>query len=116
MIADDPIRHVVLLMLENHSFDQMVGTLQSVHSELDGVDIESPTSRFNLDLLGNKVFQAPTIAARAADARRADSARTAAPTKIASSATLNCGECAGIIGSPSRRAPMRRKHPRIDWR
>jgi phospholipase C len=59
--AIDPIKHVVLLMLENHSFDQMVGSLQSVYPDLDGVDIESPTARFNLNLAGSKVYQAPTI-------------------------------------------------------
>src|SRR5467141_4049386 len=57
----DPIRHVVLLMLENHSFDQMLGSLQSEYPELDGVDIESPSARFNVDQSGNKIFQAPTI-------------------------------------------------------
>lgn len=61
MSAVDPIRHVVLLMLENHSFDQMLGALQSEYHELDGVDIESSSSRFNLDLSGKRVFQAPTI-------------------------------------------------------
>lgn len=61
MPAADPIKHVVLLMLENHSFDQMIGSLQSVYPELDGVDIESPTARFNLDITGAKVYQAPTI-------------------------------------------------------
>jgi phospholipase C len=61
MNADDPIKHVVLLMLENHSFDQMIGSLQSVYPALDGIDIESSAVRFNLDSLGNKVFQAPTI-------------------------------------------------------
>jgi phospholipase C len=61
MPAVDPIKHVVLLMLENHSFDQMIGSLQSEYPELDGVDIESPTARFNLDIAGSKVYQAPTI-------------------------------------------------------
>jgi phospholipase C len=35
---DDPIRHVVVLMMENHSFDQMLGSLASVYKDLDGVD------------------------------------------------------------------------------
>src|SRR4030081_3876131 len=33
----DPIEHVVLLLMENHSFDQMLGCLDEVHPELDGV-------------------------------------------------------------------------------
>jgi phospholipase C len=38
----DPIRHVVLLMLENHSFDQMLGALREVYPDLDGVDPQHP--------------------------------------------------------------------------
>ena len=33
----DPIERVILLMLENHSFDQMLGSLASVYPDLDGV-------------------------------------------------------------------------------
>ena len=33
----DGISHVVLLLLENHSFDQMLGALQQEISEVDGV-------------------------------------------------------------------------------
>ena len=33
----DPIEHVVLLLMENHSFDQMLGCLDDVHEGLDGV-------------------------------------------------------------------------------
>ena len=33
----DKIEHVVLLMLENHSFDQMLGSLTEVYPNLDGV-------------------------------------------------------------------------------
>jgi phospholipase C len=38
----DPVKHVVLLMFENHSFDQMLGCLKEVYSELDGVDPKKP--------------------------------------------------------------------------
>jgi phospholipase C len=34
----DPIKHVVVLMFENHSFDQMLGCYNSVYSGLEGVD------------------------------------------------------------------------------
>ena len=60
MIANDPIKHVVLLMMENHSFDQMLGCLQGIYPELDGVDINAPDPRYNLDTAGSKVFQIPT--------------------------------------------------------
>lgn len=33
----DGVEHVVLLMMENHSFDQMLGSLDEVHGELDGI-------------------------------------------------------------------------------
>jgi phospholipase C len=36
--AADPIRHVVMLVLENHSFDQMLGCLTAVYPNLDGID------------------------------------------------------------------------------
>lgn len=38
----DPIKHVVTLILENHSFDQMVGSLKEVFSDLDGIVAASP--------------------------------------------------------------------------
>lgn len=59
MPANSPIKHVVLLMMENHSFDQMLGCLQTEYPDLDGVDVNSNSPRFNLDLSGNKVFQIP---------------------------------------------------------
>jgi phospholipase C len=55
----DPIKHVVLLMMENHSFDQMIGCLQGEYPNLEGIDINSPAPRFNLDLSGKKVYQVP---------------------------------------------------------
>lgn len=60
MVPEDGIKHVVLLMMENHSFDQMLGCLQGDYPDLDGVDIDSTSPRFNLDLSGNKVYQIPT--------------------------------------------------------
>ncbi len=39
MPGADPIEHVVVLMLENHSFDQMLGCMKEVFPELEGVDI-----------------------------------------------------------------------------
>src|SRR5437899_10965767 len=58
--ADDEIKHVVLLMMENSSFDEMLGCLQDEYGELEGVDLNAPMPRFNLDLSGTQVFQAPT--------------------------------------------------------
>ncbi|MHB8655571.1 MAG: alkaline phosphatase family protein [Terriglobia bacterium] len=35
----DPIEHVVVLMLENHSFDQMLGCMKELYPGMEGVDI-----------------------------------------------------------------------------
>src|SRR5215469_2616026 len=39
---DDPIRHVVVLMLENNSFDRMLGCMSQVYPDLEGVDPNAP--------------------------------------------------------------------------
>ena len=54
----DPIRHVVLLILENRSFDQMLGSLREIYPGLDGVDPDNPRS--NVDMEGRSYVQAPT--------------------------------------------------------
>jgi phospholipase C len=41
--APDPIRHVIVLMLENRSFDQMLGSLQSEFPEIDGIPPGQPS-------------------------------------------------------------------------
>lgn len=51
----DPIKHVVVLMLENHSFDQMLGCFKSLYPDLEGVDVANP--RFNLGLDGTRYHQ-----------------------------------------------------------
>ncbi|HXZ01052.1 MAG TPA: alkaline phosphatase family protein [Stellaceae bacterium] len=55
---DDPVRHVVLLILENHSFDKMLGCFREVYADLDGIDPGNP--RINLDDKGRSYAQAPT--------------------------------------------------------
>lgn len=37
-VRRDPIEHVVVLMLENRSFDQMLGAFQKLYPALDGID------------------------------------------------------------------------------
>ncbi|GEM_PF-1651837 len=56
----DPIRHVVMLILENRSFDQMLGDLKRIYPDLDGVDPAAP--RVNLDREGVPYPQAPVTA------------------------------------------------------
>lgn len=55
MSARDSIEHVVLLMLENRSFDQMLGSLQAEIPKLDGIDPNSPRS--NPDTTGKPPVQ-----------------------------------------------------------
>ncbi len=52
----DPIKHVIVLMLENHSFDQMLGFMGLANPEINGVN----HSRFNINpLTGSPVYQLP---------------------------------------------------------
>jgi phospholipase C len=51
-----PIKHVVVLMFENHSFDQMLGCFRAIFpNEVDGVDAANPWS--NKDSTGKLYFQ-----------------------------------------------------------
>src|SRR5258708_940292 len=56
--SPDPIRHVVHLILENRSFDQMLGCLKAVYPNLDGIDPN--VLRSNEDTAGRSFKQAPT--------------------------------------------------------
>jgi phospholipase C len=46
--AKDPIKHVVLLLMENRSFDQMLGCFQEIYPNLEGIDANAP-ARTNSD-------------------------------------------------------------------
>jgi phospholipase C len=58
---EDRIAHVVLMMLENHSFDQMLGCFQSKYGDLDGIPSQGPP-RTNADSTGRSYEQRPTRA------------------------------------------------------
>jgi phospholipase C len=58
MPDSDPIRHVILLIMENRSFDHMMGGLAGVIPGLDGVAPQQP--RVNYDQAGKAYPQAPT--------------------------------------------------------
>ncbi|MGB8064456.1 MAG: alkaline phosphatase family protein [Candidatus Sulfotelmatobacter sp.] len=54
----DSLKHIVVLMMENRSFDHMLGSLQAVNPNIDGV-----TDQFsNLDTNGNLVKPQPLAA------------------------------------------------------
>ena len=42
MAQADPIKHVVVLMMENHSFDQLLGWTKSLYPKIEGVDPKKP--------------------------------------------------------------------------
>jgi phospholipase C len=54
----DPIRHIVILTLENHSFDQMLGCMQAVYPSLEGIN--PTTTRTNRDDDGREFDQVPS--------------------------------------------------------
>jgi len=56
--GQDPIRHVVALILENHSFDQMLGCFRQIHPKLDGID--PANLRWNEDDQGRRFTQKAT--------------------------------------------------------
>src|ERR1043166_6612588 len=60
-VVPDPIRHVILLMLENRSFDHMLGALQAVYPTLDGIPPGAP-GRYNADDAGHRYYQEPGAA------------------------------------------------------
>ncbi len=60
MPQDDPIKHVVVLMMENHSFDQILGWMKSVHPDLEGVDANSPKSNADFPNTSLRVTQSAT--------------------------------------------------------
>ncbi len=60
----DPIRHVVLLLLENHSFDQMLGCFQGARPDLanlEGIDPTKTQVNSNRDDIGNSFPQKETL-------------------------------------------------------
>jgi len=61
LAGTDPIEHVVVLMLENRSFDQMLGAFQRLYPDLDGIDSDTD-ARSNFDPNGQAYFQIPNAA------------------------------------------------------
>ena len=55
MIANDPVKHVIVLMLENRSFDHILGGLEI--DDLNGIVKNGPQS--NVDADGNAYAQQP---------------------------------------------------------
>jgi len=60
MPQDDPIKHVVVLMMENHSFDQIVGWTKSLYPTLEGVDVNNLKSNSDFPNIAAQVPQSVT--------------------------------------------------------
>src|SRR5262245_39823406 len=59
--AADAIEHVVVLMLENRSFDHMVGSLRDVFPTLEGIDPARPGRNLDPADPGHPYLQQPTL-------------------------------------------------------
>jgi phospholipase C len=60
MSPNDPIKHIVVLMMENHSFDQLLGWTKSLYPELDGIDETKPAGNADYPDVNSIVRQAPS--------------------------------------------------------
>jgi len=58
LIKKDPFKRVIYLMMENHSFDQMLGSLTDLYPHMEGID--KAALKFNPDMNNNPVFQQET--------------------------------------------------------
>ena len=56
----DHISHVVLLLLENQSFDRMLGCFREIYPDLEGIAPPGQPANFNTDAAGVKYEQCPT--------------------------------------------------------
>jgi phospholipase C len=60
MAKIDPIKHVIVLMSENHSFDQMLGCMKEVYPQLEGVDPKALSTNPDYPNAANLIAQAET--------------------------------------------------------
>src|ERR1700685_956547 len=58
----DPIQHVVVLMLENQSFDRVLGCMKAINPDINGVDPAHPGASDDPD--GGAAYQQQPGAAR----------------------------------------------------
>ncbi len=92
-MADDPIKHVVVLMLENQSFDRMIGLTPGV----DGVDPQA--LRSNPDSTGQPVAQNLSTQARM------DFDPPHNYDDVVAQIDGPAGPCTGFVGSFLKNAP-----------
>ncbi len=86
---DDPIRHVIVLALENRSFDHMLGALQAVKPEIDGIPPGQPPRTNQHD---GQIYPQQTGAARAvADDPRHETAHVLVQLRTDPTGNANSG-------------------------
>jgi phospholipase C len=56
----DPIRHIVMLMMENRSFDHMLGDATKIYPDLEGIPRHGPKYRNTATASGKSYEQTPT--------------------------------------------------------
>ena len=61
-MGESPIKHVVVLMMENHSFDEVLGCMKQINPTIDGVDIANLQSNKNYPATTAPVGQNPNRA------------------------------------------------------
>lgn len=54
------IDHIILLLLENQSFDGMLGCYREVYADIEGIAAPRQSANFNTDTSGVKYEQLPT--------------------------------------------------------
>lgn len=57
-----PIKRVVVLIMENHSFDRVLGWMKKDYSGIEGVDPDHPGWNPDYPVTTDTVFQQPTLA------------------------------------------------------
>jgi phospholipase C len=99
MPSSDPIEHVIVLALENRSFDHMLGACQAVKSDIDGVP-PGGTARSNQ--YGGTIFlQAPGAARIVVDDPRHETPHVLVQLKV-----VNGTPNAGFVEDYSAAYPM----------
>jgi phospholipase C len=86
---NDPIKHVLVLALENRSFDHMIGACQAVKTAIDGIDPAAAT-RTN-SYAGRSYPQVPGAARVVADDPRHETPHVLIQLRADTAGTLNTG-------------------------
>jgi len=60
-MASDPIEHVIVLMMENRSFDQMLGYMKQVYPGIEGIDTKNPLCNPDLKTGSSSICQTAAV-------------------------------------------------------